>query len=51
MSTDQQVIYWLMVGEGKSKVQPRTSLQLYTDDDGSNQWFYLGYLAKKAGEK
>jgi len=51
MSTDQQVIYWLFLGEGKTKLQPTTSLQLYRVDDGSNEWFFLGYLAKKAGEQ
>jgi len=51
MSTDQQVIYWLFLGEGKTKLQPRTSIQLYQVDDGSNEWFFLGYLAKKAGER
>jgi len=50
MSTDQQVIYWLFHGEGKAKLKPRTSIQLYRVDDGSNAWFYLGYLSKKAGE-
>jgi len=50
MSTDQQVLVWLMRGEGRTKLRPRTSLQLYRDSDGSNPWFYLGYLAKKAGE-
>lgn len=50
MGTDQQVIYWLFLGEGKEKLQPKTSIQLYKVDDGSNVWFYLGYLAKKAGE-
>ena len=51
MSTDQQVIYWLFHGEGKTKCQPRTSIQLYKVDDESNEWFYLAYLAKKAGEQ
>jgi len=51
MSTDQQVIYWLMLGEGMTKLRPRTHLQLYRVDDGSNEWFYLGYLAKKAGKQ
>lgn len=53
MSTDQQVIYWLFHGEGKAKVQPNTTIQLYqlpVGDDG-NSWFYLAYLAKKAGEE
>ena len=51
MSTDQQVLPWLMLGEGKTKLKPRTSLQLYSADDATNPWFYLGYLAKKAGEQ
>jgi len=51
MSTDQQVIYWLFLGEGKTKLQPKTSIQLYKVDDGSNEWFYLAYLAKKAGQR
>jgi len=51
MSTDQQVIYWLFLGQGYVKLRPRTSLQLYRSDGGINPWFYLGYLAKEAGEK
>ena len=51
MSTDQQVIAWLMLGEGNVKIQPRTDLQLYKADDDSDPWFYLGYLAKKIGEQ
>jgi len=51
ISTDQQVIYWLFLGEGKTKLQPRTKLQLYRADRNSNVWFYLGYLSKKAGEQ
>ena len=51
MSTDQQLIYWLFLGEGRTKLQPRTTLQLYYSPNGSenNKWFYLGYLAKEAG--
>jgi len=37
-----------MLGEGKIKMKPKTNVQLYRVDDGSNEWFYLGYLAKKA---
>jgi len=51
MSADEHVIIWLMLGEGKTKIHPRTNLQLYKTDDGSNPWFYLGYLAKKIGEQ
>ena len=53
ISTDQQLIYWLFHGEGKAKLRPRTGLQLYRASNGSkiNGWFYLGYVAKKAGEK
>jgi len=51
MSTDQQVIYWLFLGQGYVKLRPRTSLQLYRSDGRISPWFYLGYLAKEAGEK
>jgi len=53
ISSDQQVITWLMMGEGKTKIQPTTQLQLYSDGgrSGVDPWFYLGYLAKKIGEQ
>lgn len=51
MSTDQQVLAWLMLGEGRAKLNPRTSLQLYRASGGSHPWFHLGYVAKKAGEQ
>lgn len=51
ISTDQQLIYWLLLGEGRVKLKPNTSLQLYHLPSSSNKWFYLGYLAKKAGEQ
>jgi len=51
ISSDQQVLTWLMLGEGKKKIQPKTSLQLYKPDGLSDPWFYLGYLAKKTGEQ
>jgi len=53
ISSDQQVITWLMMGEGKMKIQPTTQLQLYSDGgrSGVDPWFYLGYLAKKIGEQ
>jgi len=49
--TSLQVIAWLMLGEGKIKMKPKTNVQRYRVDDGSNEWFYLGYLAKKAGSQ
>ena len=53
ISSDQQVITWLMLGEGKKKIQPKTSLQLFSGERGNgiDKWFYLGYLAKKIGEQ
>lgn len=50
ISTDQQVLYWLFLGEGRTKLEPKTSLQVYKSDNVTNPWFYLGYLAKRAGE-
>ena len=51
ISTDQQVLYWLFFGQGYEKLKPRTCLQLYKSDGQINPWYYLGYLAKEAGEK
>jgi len=50
ISADQQTITWLMLGEGKRKIQPKTNLQLYATGNGKKNWFYLGTLAKKIGE-
>ena len=53
ISADQEVITWLMLGEGKTKIQPKTNLQLFSGQRGNgiDPWFYLGYLAKKIGEQ
>jgi len=51
ISADQQTITWLMIGEGKRKIQPKTNLQLFSAGNGKRNWFYLGYLAKKIGEQ
>jgi len=50
ISADQQTITWLMIGEGKLKIKPKTNLQLYRPNGLSDPWFYIGYLAKKIGE-
>ena len=51
ISTDEQVLYWLFFGQGYAKLNPRTCLQLYKGDGRIDPWYYLGYLAKEAGEK
>lgn len=54
MSTDQQVIYWLFHGTGKKVIRTATQIRTYRrspgDGGGYSDWFYLGYLAKEAGE-